>query len=389
MGLALFLGSLLLAGHGPVNGDAAVYQHQAVQGILDQRSIHLGYVALARLLWLAGGETMPWLLDALNALAAGTLCFAAGMLAQREGGRASVASLATAACLLPVAAFGEVDALWAALLACAALVPAWAAVPMVAGAVAVSPLALLALPWLILARWQGDGGWRRAWIAPGLGLLLWLPVLAWCGADWFAGPRGVLSDAALPVSWERLGDAWLSALALPGLAAPFVIGLGRSGRRGAILLALAILPLFLLVRFADVHAWMIAALVVGWLAGRGTSVWPVHRALLWVPLVLQLAFSWRDALTHRNQVRQANTTIAALAQRLEPGAVVVASWSWGVRYGLARAGEPYGGGWQQVVETDQPLPEELWVLPPGRTVGGGWTWREEPDGVMRGRLPSR
>ncbi len=386
---ALFLASLLLAGHGPVNGDAAVYQHQAAHGILEQRSIHVGYVALARLLCLAAGDALPWLLDALNALSSAILCAVAGSLAARQGGSAAVGALATAACLLPVAPFAEVDALWAALLAGAVVLPLWVAPLAVAASLAVSPLALLALPWLLLARLQRACCWRHAAIAPIVGLLLWLPLLAWCGMDWFTGPRGVLTDAVLGVSFERLGDAWLGALALPGLVAPLVLGLGRTGRRGIGLLLLAILPLFLLVRFADVHAWMIAAVTLGWLAGTGTVAWPVHRALLWVPLVLQLAFGWRDALTQRNLVRDSNKTIANLATQVEPGDLVVASWSWGVRYGIAHAGEPYEGGWVQATDLDPLHSQAVWVLPPGRTLPGPWRWEPGPDGVMRGWRTSR
>ncbi len=371
----LLLLALPLVGAGPVNGDAAVYLYQAREGIFDERTIHIGYIALAALLRPLAGSALGAVMDGISCLALAGLALAAGLLARRQGGRGLVALLVTAACALPVAPFAEVDLLWAALLALAAALPQrWAAALLVAGALSVSPVALLGLPWVAWTR-------RDPW-GPGAGLLAWLPLLAWCGSDWWLGPRGVLTAVAVPSSWMRLCTAWGAALLLPGIAGLVLVGLQGLDRARALGAALAMVPFFLLVRNADVHAWLLGVLWLGLAAGQGALRWPVGRLLLWLPLVLQLGFSWRSAALERNRIRQDEALAARLAQRADGEKVVSHSWTWGVRYGLQRGGRPYGD-WCSPGELD-PAAQRILVLPPGTTIPGDWSWHVGQDGVLRG-----
>jgi len=365
--------ALVQIGAGPINGDAAVYQHQAVEGILDERTIHAGYVALAA--GLAKVAPVGLALDVLGCLCLGLLAWATGRLAERAGGDGRAATLAAGAFLLAWAPFAEVDLPWGAALTAGLVAPAWAAGGLIALAVAVSPLAMVSLPWVVFE--------RRGWKAAALGLALWAPVLMWCWGDWWSGPRGVL----VAQSQDTVGRVllqWIRALLLPGLMAPGILGLIAGGRRLGISAALAGIPLFLLVRHADVPGWLPLSVVLAVAVGLGAKRWTWARAWLWAPLVLQVGAVWWQGDRRRGEIRGENQRLTALTEAIEEGEVLVAPWSDGVRFGVLR-GDPEVG-WMSFSEAREALPEVVYVLPVGRDLGvEGYDWTRREDGVWVGR----
>ena len=371
--LALTLMALAQVGAGPINGDAAVYQHQAVEGILDERTIHVGYVTAAAAMARIGPVGV--LLDVLGCVCLGLLAFAASRLAEREGGDGRAAALAVGAFLLAWAPFAEVDLPWGAALTIALIAPVWAAGALMTAAITVSPLALVSLPWAALT--------RRGWKAAALGLVLWIPVLVWCWEDWWSGPRGVLVSQSTDTVGRVLLQ-WIRAILLPGLMAPGILGLIAGGRRLAIHAAAAGVPLFLLVRHADVPGWLPLSVVMAVAVGLGAKRWTWGRAWLWVPLVLQVGAVWWQGDRRRGEIRGENARITALAEDVGEDEVLVAPWSDGVRFGALR-GDPEAG-WLSFGAAREALPEVVYVLPVGRDLGvEGYDWTRREDGVWVGR----
>ncbi len=385
--LLLTLAALVHVGGGPVNGDAAVYQYQAARGILDERTIHAGYVAIAAALQPLAGGSLGVALDALGCLCLGLFAWAAGRLAERAGGDGRAAALYAGAALVTFAPFAEVDLPWgAALAAGTAAGPLWLAGPLLALAVSISPIALIALPWAAWTRGGGTrAGWTRGWMAAALGLVLWAPLLVWCWADWWGGPRGVLATQP-PSSWVRLGLQWIRQLLLPGAMAALLAGVAHAERRHWIAAGLAGLPAFLLVRHADVPGWIPLALVAATLVGIGARRWPWSPALLWIPLALQAAAGLWQTERRYQEVRRDNDRVEALAAEAPEDAAVAASWTWGVRYGVLRTGDPYRG-WISYEDALARPPARVFVLPPGRHLEGPWRWRRRADGIWYGVDP--
>ena len=105
--IAVLTGLLGLTGvgWGPVNGDQAVYLHQAATGAWFVRWVHVGYVLV---LGLVGGSLGA---DVLNV---GLGCIGIVLIGLRTG---VTGALLTAGCVLPWLPFGEVDVPWFAAVA--------------------------------------------------------------------------------------------------------------------------------------------------------------------------------------------------------------------------------------------------------------------------------
>lgn len=284
--LALLPAGLAL-GSGPLNGDAAAYLVSAPT----DRWTHAAYVLVGQRVGL----------DALSLLAA-VVAVAAGSRADPRR------ALAAAAVVLPWAAFGEVDLPWvAAMLAAAAWRPALAAV-----AVAISPTALLALPWL----WARD---RRA-EGPIAAALAVAALTALSGGAWWTGERGVLGAGP----WMVGLTAGRVALHLPWA---LILTDLRSVRSLPALLPLVLAP-------SDTPAWLLPGLVV---ASR-------TRAPRWA-VGLQLAGAVLALGARAAAVRGETEVVERVAAELRPGDGIVAPWTWGARVAVARTGDPYGWPW--------------------------------------------
>jgi hypothetical protein len=283
----------LALGSGPLNGDVAAYLTSPVT----DRWVHVPYAALARAVGAVG-------LDLTSVVASAVIV----ALAAR---RSSLAGLGAAAVLLPFAPFAEVDLPWVAL--------AWAAVevhPWFLGlAVAVSPSALLAAPWVV-AR---TGRWDAVLAAAAAVAVL----TAASGGLWWTGERGVLHAGPLLVG-RGLG-LWLAHLPwFVLLAAP------RSGAGLAWGLPLALAP-------TDTPLWLLPALAV--VADAEPSRW----------VRLAVAAHWLGALLalgdRAARVRGENEVVATLASRWQPGDGLIAPWTWGARVAVAVSGDVYGVPW--------------------------------------------
>lgn len=320
--LAVGLG---FGGAGFLNGDAAAYVAQAQQGALLERPTHLGYVLLASLLGRFAGEALPTWLDAVSALSAATLV---GCLGTRGIGRALVA----AAVVLPMAPFAEVDLLWIALLALS-LEARPAAAALCAGlAVSVSPVALLALPWVGVAR----GEWRAV---VGGATVAVLALTGISGFDWWVGHRGVLTSAVLMPG--RALESW--AIGLPWLALPLVAPTRELGVR-----LLATLPLLLAP--PDVPTWIVPGLVLAQGLREG-----VGRPWAVVLLGLQVGLSGARLGSAVGEVRSEHAVLVALADELGPEDGLIARWSVGARVSFLATGDPYGLLWRSA---DRPVRDQ-------------------------------
>lgn len=337
--------SLLFVGGGPRNGDVAGYLWQVSAGAPWDRATHAGYVGLASpVVALLGPGRGPLALDLLSVGA----CVLA---AAAWGWRAPTAGFALAAVLLPVAAFGEVDPVWLACLVVASGSGTVAAAALVALGVAVSPAALLGLPWLCVARGR-DAGLLVATAATTVAVL----TLASAGA-WWVGERGVLASdwSSLP----RVPGAWLLHLAWPVVLASAPAGDARSaGREAASLAPLLLLP-------ADVPGWVL----VGVAAARRLTDPPSRGVVLAVAAQAVLALWWAGA--DRARFVDDNRAIGAVATTLDPDRDgVIAPFTTGARLSYARTGDPYGLRWH---------PEGRWL----RDQRATWCARGGPERVWR------
>jgi len=332
--LALGVAALgvVLGGAGFLNGDAAVYAAQGWAGDLASRPVHAGYVAVAVL--LGGlGEGLPRALDAVSALAAGALVWGAGRRAEAR----DVSALVAAGCVLPWCAFAEVDLPWMALVLWGALAgsPAWSAA-LLAGAVWVSPTALLALPWV---------AWHRGGVRVLAGPLLAVAALTvGSQGEWWWGDRGVLHAPRLP-GRTAAAFGWSGVWALALL----------SGDRKL----LGLLPLLLAP--PDVPTWVLWGVA----SARSLPALSWGRGLALGALLLGL---WGLA-ERRSRVGSEDRVLRAVLAQLEPGDVLEAPWSWGARASVMATGDPYGARWIAVprgVRDQQRCPaQRLVALPPG------------------------
>ncbi len=313
---------LAFVGAGYVNGDAAAYAAQGWAGDLWGRATHVGYVAVAAALAPLAGDHLPVALDVVGVLAMA----AAAAVASR---RLPLLGLATVAVLLPWAPFAEVDPLWVALVVLArAGVPAALAL-----AVAVSPVALLTVPWLVLARRS------PAPVLEGAAAVVLLT--AGSAGAWWTGPRGVLThDTLLP---GRTAAAWGTGLPWLWGAALAVAGGPRALRPLAAPLA-ALLPL--LVVPPDVPAWLVGGLVVGEaLAEAHARAEGRVRRLLAAAVGAQLLLAGGLAAHRAARVREEAAVVRRVVDAWQPGDGLVAPWTWGARVAVTATGDPYGLPW--------------------------------------------
>ena len=341
---------LVAGGSGFLNGDAAAYAAQGWAADLSQRWVHLGYVSVAAVLG-GVGDGLPRALDALSAVAGGGLVLAAA----RGSDHPLRAAWLAAACVLPWVAFAEVDLPCLALVAGAAVTAGEAGASLLlAAAVAVSPVSLLAMPWVLVER-------RSPTVVVGaLGAVMLLSVAS--GGDWWWGDRGVLSAPRLP---GRTAQAWL-------LSGTWLLGLWSRDRR-----LLALLPLLLAP--PDVPAWVL----LGVAAGRRVPDAPWGRGAV---ILAVLAGLWGLG-ERRAHVARAHQQLSRLAAVLPDDVVVEAPWSWGARWSVLASGEVYGRRWVAVphpVRDQRRCPATATVaLPPGREPLGG-TVRVDDEGVHWG-----
>lgn len=335
---AVLVAGLALGGSGTLGGDPVVYAAQARAGDLWSRPVHLGYLALANALApLAGDALLRWL-DAVSALAAAAVVLAVG--------RTTASALVAAAVVLPHAPFAEVDLVWVALLAWVPAVRPAVGAALVALAVAVSPVALLALPWLLATT-------RDARPLAGAAVAV-LALTLVSGGDWWIGDRGVLTGAALAPG--RVAERW--AWALPWLGLPLY--------RGPAGPLLSTLPLWLAP--PDVPT----ALVPGLALASG-----VRRAsmLAWAQAAVG-AFALASTTA---SVRAEDRLLREVAAELGPRDGVVARWSDGVRISAFATGDPYALIWRPA---DRPVRDqaERWCAdPPDRVAvvtSGGARWED-------------
>jgi hypothetical protein len=310
----VLLCALAAAGAGPFNGDAAVYAHQAMRGDLSDRVVHVGWVALAACIFPLVGDALPWVLDMV---VGGAAACGVALVCARSGG---VAGWCAAAVVLPVCAFAEVDLPWAVLVLAAAVAPPGLASLAAAAAVAVSPTALLALPWAALHR-------RDPWpVVGGVGAVIALSLGS--SGGWWIGERGVLT-AAPPRPWGAVG-AW--GRAPWWLVVPAARMVPAHAALSLLLLAPADVPAWCFVGLAlslsvDGHTLGRSRLRWGWLA----SVVGVAVVALWV---------------NRAQVVRVNQDIQEMAAMLTPSDAIEAPWTIGVRVSLALTGDPYALMWR-------------------------------------------
>lgn len=395
---------LIWAGSGWLNGDAAAYAAQGWAGDVTDRWTHVGYalIAVAAAPW--AGPHLPLLLDGLGVAMAVAAAVGAGRGVEARG---ELAALGTIAVLLPWAPFAEVDLVWIAALVWATLGVRGA----VAVGVSVSPVALLALPWVAL---------RRCSLAPlleGAATVLLLTVLS-AGA-WWIGERGVLRGpplrpartlaawgTALPgllvlcgllqggVAWWR-SDRGREAVASGGGTGPERPGPERTGPGqeappgrtgpglGGWVGVLALLPLALAP--ADVPAWLLA-----WIALACTIARRGPATLAGALIVGQLGLGILEVEQRAERVRSEARIVAHVAASLGPADALIAPWTWGARVSVAATGDPYGviwrppGGWlrDQQQRWSAAEPQRAAILPPGAGTG-------EPDvlGIHWSRLP--
>ena len=371
--LPLVVASLGVAfvGRGWLNGDAAAYAAQAEAADLWGRATHVGYVAVAATLAPWSGAHLGLALDVLGLVAAGGAALAVSHRARLYGpAAAALAGIAAAAALLPWAPFAEVDPLW---VACVLL--AVAGVPgAMAAAVAISPVALLAVPWAIATRAppEGPSGRLRALsLVVEAGVAVGVLTVASTG-DWWVGPRGVLTHAQwLP---GRSLEAW--ARHVPWLLVAVRLG-GPRDRGGWRLLAL--LPL--LAAPPDVPAFMLGGAAVGlWAA----EAWP-RASLLWrgaagLAALAYVGQGWGQADARARRVAQETAVVAHVAAQWSPHHGLVAPWTWGARVACAVSGDPYGVPWHppgrwlrhQREQWERARPQRIGFLPPREGCG-------EPD----------
>jgi len=347
-------------------------------------------VGLARF----ANEALPQAMDVAHALLAGLWVWLCARWARRAGGTAPVAALGSAAAVLPWAPFAEVDLGWVCAAAAALGASEAVATGLVAVAVACSPTALLATPWIAVARGERSEGGRvdARPVVIGAALAV-VSLLVGTGGGWWFGHRGV-GSAPLP-DLLRAGRAWAGLLpvGLLPLAGVATLALGPPRPPSPVLLLAACA---LLAAPADVPAHLplagtlAVAAAVGWrrLPSRGRAVAGAVLAAQLLSASLTLAFRVES-------VREQERVLAGLRAALGPDDAVVAPFTWGARLSVRATRDPYGLRWRPA---DAPLRDQAtrWcatpiarvaVLPPGARWGAG---SADADGIWwtRGADPA-
>lgn len=383
------------AGAGFANGDAAVYAAQGWAGDLGQRVVHVGWIAAAVALAPLAGEALPAWMDGVTALFAALSVAATARLAGVLDRSPLVAAVATAAVVLPLASSAEVDVPWFALCALAATAPRAGGALLVAGAVLVSPTALLALPWLAVTRWRVAR--RRGELEPLLdvaALVLAAVAAVACltvgsAGAWWTGERGVLTSTHTMVK-----AAWFLHAVPLGLV-PLALLAVANDRRGCAADGVALLAgLPLVLAPPDVPSWLVPAGACAVLAAgaRGAPRWGFRRVagvvtvavLAWD--VLAAGATWAAG---RERVTREVGVIGAVLADLGPDDALVAPWSWGTRASVMHTGDPYALPWRVPGRPVRDQAERFCgqafrrvaVLPPGAKVPGVEGWEAGPEGT--------
>lgn len=324
-------------GAGFLNGDAAAYAAQGWAGDAFGRDVHLAWTGLAVALAPIAGDALPWALDVVTVGFAVAAVLAAGGIGRRVGGSAVLPALGAAVAVWPWAPFAEVDVPWtAAVLAAVAVPTPVVAGALVAGAIALSPTAVLAVPWVAFGRWWVDGRDPRAVGIAAVVTILALTVVT--GGGWWTGERGVLAGVSAP-SLRGLG-------ALPALLVFLPWGSGTAAAKN---LAWAACVLPLLFAPPDVPAAMVLGPTIGAVAARVRAREPGGPRWRWAPLALVVGFvafvGDRDADGRARTVAEESRAIAEIAAALGPDDSFVGPWSWGARVAVAATRDPYGRPW--------------------------------------------
>ncbi|MCB9678711.1 MAG: hypothetical protein H6737_26650 [Alphaproteobacteria bacterium] len=306
--------ALLLVGAGPVNGDAAVYLDQIVDGDITARWTHAGFIMI--FMMFRGVGDLSLLLDVASVLASVVAIGAWGTALAERGGEMRAGWL-LAGLVLPFAPFGEVDTLWLALCGLGFLAGPRAGAALLGLAVTVSPTALATIPWIVIRK--QDSRWIGALVA-----VLVLTVVSQGG--WWTGTRGVLTGGWAPDPLRNL--PWL---VVPLGMAVWAHATGRARLRWADALALVGL-----LAPGDVPGFWIAALP---LVSVGSAV-DDRRG--WAAMVALVGMGMNTAAATHERVERETATIRSIAAEIGPGDAIVGPWSWGVRINLAHSGEAAG-----------------------------------------------
>ncbi len=354
-----------LCGVGYRNGDAAVYVHQATMGDLNQRWVHLGYLALGSLVspYLDVARFYEW----MNVAAAGALVIGMGRLVGRDSARRIEVALLTAAVVLPQVAGGELDLPWIALVVWATALPAgWGVALCFGAAMAISPVAVLTLPWMAMRASRRHLVW-----AVGGAVLVIIALTGLSLGDWWVGDRGVLTGGS-PRPYRSL-IAWAEALGM-GLG---VIGLATLGSRTACLLPLLLAP-------ADVPVWVMGGLFFALeLTRYGTRARRLAIAATGVALVESIG----GAVDSSRRMEAENAALEQVASVVGDDGLV-AAWTYGVRVSLLQADDPYGMRWitpeggvrEQQSRWCADPPRRSWVL--GKDPDGDLSWSEQSRTIL-------
>ena len=301
---------LVWVGSGWLNGDAAAYTAQGLAADPTDRWTHVGYAAMAVALAPVAGPRLPVALDVVGVLATVVAAMAAGRL----GG--PVAAVGAAAALLPWGPFAEVDPVW---IAAVVLSGAGARGAMALG-VAVSPVALLAIPWAMQ---------QRRTIGPAVeGAVAVLLLVAVSQGDWIIGERGVWSGSVIRPG--RTLIAWATA-------APWVPLIALLARPSRIVALIGLAPLILAP--PDVPGWALGGIAVAVAVGEGAV------ALGPLAVAIQLGIGAGAAADRADRVATEAAVVQRIASSLAATDGLVAPWTWGSRIAVARSGDPYGIPW--------------------------------------------
>jgi hypothetical protein len=274
------------------------------------------------------------------ACSAGGLVLAAGALAGRWKRPQLPAAALAAAAVVPWASFAEVDVPWMALcVGGAAVANPWVAGVLLALATAVSPVALLAMPWVWRARAWPEG--QRGVVALCAPTLLFVVGISVASAGaWWLGPRGLFPGIVF-APWRVFTEG---LAAMPWFSLPLWLwGWLLGGAPGL----LAAAPLLLAPPDLPVSVLVAVSLGLGgaraWAWARGRRRLLLLFALLIVADLARSGAAWRG---RAERVRTEHGALQSLVSSLEPGDRVVAPWTWGARASVLATGKAYGLDWR-------------------------------------------
>ena len=373
-------------GAGFVNGDAVVYAHQAMTGDLASRITHIGYILPVHVLaWIAGANT-PILMDLLSALAAGFAFICAAKISMKVGGDPKAVAGLTFVGVLPLACSAEVDIIWFTLLLYATVTTRRRAIVFSCWAVAVSPMAIAALPWAMVIRSAVHA--RRSRLSAfdiGFGALLGVSVLSVLSSgDWWFGQRGVLVATDV-FEYKEVVHRWTHGVGLTYVAICAVCLVNYKRVLAPSLWISVVLSLTMLASPPDTAGYIPLLVSLALLAGFSRHSMRFLTAGLIIISMLLAVGEWSRRVA---RVEAEDALVRHVAQRLADEDGLVATWSWGVRVSWYREGSPYGAWWRV---PGAALPQQLlWCqksflrtasLPAGRDYDNRVQWTVDEFGV--------